>query len=381
MAQIFISYRREGRKRRESERARFFLLVLAVSLSLTACSQQREPVSGEAAPAQTEAPMVPTATECDMSEPRCSVTFEGDGDSPAVTVQGRCIAGWCIPTGSGCIHDVECLDDNPCTRDRCVTGGCVAEPIEGSCETTEVTAGVCERGICEEPPGGPCEQPADCPSPRNLCVQSTCTAQGTCSRTAEADDTTCRTLAGAPGACGEGHCQIQRAVALERDADCARRRGRVYPRRGCGKGTKYLLDDETLTKERQKISRRIEREVRYDIFASLVELPDGGYNIVTTNLRSRKEVRGLMDPSFVAFTIAQVTGASSWRSRNLLIWLDAGTEGWIIPTGGSRKAMAKGKRAAGVLGQYGVVNVQAYRKWLEATFRPLEPATPQSGEP
>jgi hypothetical protein len=51
----------------------------------------------------------------------------------------------------------------------------------------------------------------------------------------------------------------------------------------------------------------------------------------------------------------------------LQIWLRSYQEGWAAPTKGSREAVAQG-RANSALGAYGVVEVRAFRKWLETQF-------------
>ena len=61
---------------------------------------------------------------------------------------------------------------------------------------------------------------------------------------------------------------------------------------------------------------------------------------------------------------------TAWRSRHLNIWIDGQREGWTLPTSGSREAMRRGE-AASSLGWMGVVDVSAYRRWLEREFHPL----------
>jgi hypothetical protein len=115
--------------------------------------------------------------------------------------------------------------------------------------------------------------------------------------------------------------------------------------------------------------------MRYDVFVSLIALPNGGYNIITTNLRSRDKVQGLIDPSFVAFTMAGYTKGTGWRSRELQVWIRPYEEGWAIPTSGSRVAIEKGRQDS-LLGSLGVVDVKKYRSWLQKNFYKL--ATPSA---
>jgi hypothetical protein len=134
-----------------------------------------------------------------------------------------------------------------------------------------------------------------------------------------------------------------------------------------------ILSEDKLGKATEKLRKEIAKIVRYDVLVGLVLLPDGGY-IITTNLRTRNDVRGLVDPSFIAFTGASHTSSTHWKSRMFQIWLSPFSEGWVIPTAGTRKAQQKGKDASR-LGWLGVVEVKTYRTWLEKTFRPLPRTT------
>jgi hypothetical protein len=122
---------------------------------------------------------------------------------------------------------------------------------------------------------------------------------------------------------------------------------------------------------REAIAKLIAEDLRYDVHVGLIAVAHGGYNISLTNRRKRDDVRGLVDPSFIAFSLAGYTTRTNWRSRNIQIWLDPYREGWTLPTSGSRRAVRKGKEAS-ELGFLGVVDIPAYRKWLEKAFRRLE---------
>lgn len=148
------------------------------------------------------------------------------------------------------------------------------------------------------------------------------------------------------------------------------RQGPGYIQR-CGSDVKFWLEPEDIAKAEAALERGLSDAVRYDIKVALVALPRGGYNIVLFNRRTREELRGLCDPSFVAFHVAQFTSTSNWKSEGLQIWLRPYVEGWATPTKGSRQAVAEGQ-ANSVLGAYGVVEVGAFRKWLEGEFYAME---------
>jgi hypothetical protein len=132
----------------------------------------------------------------------------------------------------------------------------------------------------------------------------------------------------------------------------------------------FTLEPDEIKKIEEKLEEDLARELRYDMKVALVPLPDGGYNILTFNRRPRTDVRGLCDPSFVAFNIASFTAGSHWKSRGLQIWIKPYEEGWYLSTAGSREAMRQG-RAHSPLGWLGVVAVPAFRRWLEKSFKPL----------
>jgi hypothetical protein len=84
-----------------------------------------------------------------------------------------------------------------------------------------------------------------------------------------------------------------------------------------------------------------------------------------------------VDPSFVAFEIGGFTQSSSWRSRLLQVWLTPYEDGWQISTEGGRHALRRG-RAASMLGFLGVVNIQAFRRWLQEAFEHIERPPPRA---
>lgn len=285
---------------------------------------------------------------------------------------GRCVRGWCVPVGPGCTHPVDCDDANPCTMSTCQAGRCVSAPIDGRACTLEVPKkepidGACLLGSCEATAPPSCVSDADCPVSTNACSTVSCSDSGRCTRSHLVNGSPCKTSADGPGRCTFGQCILDQRQALAGRETCKkiRRYGRLFTK--CSRGLKYRLPADKLGAESEKLREEISKVVRYDVLAGLVALPDGGYNIVATNLRTRDDVRGLVDPSFVAFTTASFTSSTSWKSRLLQIWLSPYSEGWMIPTKGTRLAQRKGRQASG-LGWLGVVDVRAYRTWLERTF-------------
>jgi hypothetical protein len=288
-------------------------------------------------------------------------------------VEGRCMRGGrCAPLGPGCIHDIDCFDGNPCTETSCVEGECKAEPIKDkSCKLTEDKSGECRLGRCEKTFGQSCINDGDCKEPKNTCVKAVCSEKGECTLKNKEKGTECQTISDAPGTCKEGRCRMDRELAAKRrNIDCRTRRllGRTYRR--CDKSLEFLLETDQLEKARNDIRDRILEKMRYDMLVGLIELPDGGYNILTFNRRSMDKVRGLVDPSLVSFTMAGYTFGTGWRSRQLQIWTKPYDKGWQLPTSGARIAMSRG-RDHSQLGYLGVVNVEAYREWLEKNFKKL----------
>lgn len=153
-----------------------------------------------------------------------------------------------------------------------------------------------------------------------------------------------------------------------------RRSCRVQPVR-TKDSLKFSLSDEERRDAEKTLEERISDQLRYDMAVRLVGMPTGGYNIVAYNRRTRDEVRGLCDPSFVAFQAAYYTYQTGWKSRALHIWIAPREEGWSIRTEGSRQAKDFGVASSGRLGALlGVVNVKGFRKELEKHFVRLTPS-------
>ena len=289
--------------------------------------------------------------------------------------QGRCVRGRCVSTGPGCTHHSDCDDSEPCTVDLCATGRCHTMTAPEAClvelRGAEPEGGLCEEGVCERTQPEFCTVPGDCRKPRNPCRMVSCSDSGACLVDSHPDGILCETSGDAPGRCVLGRCVVDRSL-LDRTQRCDELKRRTPKPRRCRGGLSYRLPEKKWERERERIRKRISDEVRYDMLVGLVELSTGGYNIITTNLRTRDDVRGLVDPSFVAFSMASFTASTMWKSRTLHVWLEPYTEGWSIPTKGSRTAQRKGMAASG-LGFLGVVQVKAYREWLEKTFRSMAP--------
>lgn len=129
------------------------------------------------------------------------------------------------------------------------------------------------------------------------------------------------------------------------------------------------IPDDLKTIE-ERLARSIAKLYRYDVKLSLVALPDGSFNIVVLNRRPPTEIRGMVDPSFIAWQVADFTAATSWRSRNLHIWTKPYKEGWALSTWASRDAVRRA-RAESALGAFGILDAPTFRAWLEKHFQPL----------
>jgi hypothetical protein len=291
------------------------------------------------------------------------------------SVVGECVQGVCVLGAGRCSRHSDCDDGQVCTVDRCVGGVCDNEPVHDAiaqCLSVDQRPGYCSMGHCEvDATAFRCASEADCPSPTNTCRQHACASER-CSLTDRPDGVDCFTAGGAKGTCLRGGCRVQEDSLAATETNCKRTWVRSWGWvRKCRQVSRQRLSTEEIDAQERRIEAAIEKNVRYDMRAVLVSLPSGGYNIVLHNRRARTDLRGLCDPSFVAFTMAGVTRGSNWKSRNMQVWLRPYEEGWQIPTRGSRSAIDAGRRSS-ELGHLGVVEVSAFRKWLEKEFRPLK---------
>lgn len=337
------------------------LLVAATMVGAVVALVASRRLAPPAAPLASTAAETPTRYECDEREASC----ERFGQ-PGECVRGRCVLG----EGS-CSQDVDCDDDNVCTVDRCDEGRCVQLDGQGICKLASGGAGTCQAGHCEFADAAVCDSDRDCPTSSNACAAQRCQS-GVCMREVATDGASCRSAAGQPGTCEAARCI---STGEQGQTRCKVLYDRWYGAyRRCSAGLRYSLSQEQIRETERKISERLAKSYRYDIKTALIELPDGGYNISLHNRRTSAELSGLCDPSFVAWSVADFTANTNWRSRALHIWLRSYAEGWGISTAGGREAV-RAARARSSLGWAGVVDAPALRQWLEKGFRSL-PAAP-----
>jgi hypothetical protein len=309
------------------------------------------------------------ATEPQACEPPAAVA-ECDQDlCTRFGLEGVCVKGTCVLGGGACTRDLDCDDGNPCTAEVCEEGRCAGGNRAGTCEAADGAAGVCVQGRCEAALPPACLSDEDCGASLDGCAERGC-VESRCVVGALQDGLDCEDASGRWGACAAGRCSVAGDGEPRR---CQRvwRHGDGWSQ-DCRTALLRTLPPEEVTRAEQRIEARLADTLRYDMKASLVALHTGGYNIVLHNKRDRDEVRGLCDPSFVAFELASYTAATRWRSQDLHIWLSPYEEGWALPTSGSRVAVARGK-ASSPLGVFGVVEIKPFRTWLEKSFRPLKP--------
>ena len=315
-------------------------------------------------PAAPDGASPPRTTECDTHGQACT----------RYGIAGTCIDQRCVLPSGSCNYDIDCDDGNACTDTRCDKGTCASYLTQGSCHLGD-GAGVCISGECVAAPPSQCATSADCGAPNDgQCWAWVCTA-GACVNTSNVDGGACRAPSGREGTCHTGLCSVDLTGDGRNSTVCRTLYdpwwGLTY--RDCDPGLKYRLSGDALTDAAHTIEKDIAKTLHYDVAVRLVPIADGGYNIVVHNLNDRHTVKGLIDPSFVAFSIANATARSSWRSRQAQIWVTPYSEGWSIPTSGSRAAIRKGRAASG-LGLFGVVDIDAYRGYLEKAFASLPAA-------
>jgi hypothetical protein len=266
-----------------------------------------------------------------------------------------------------CSQDVDCEDDNVCTKERCVEGKCKEETVAGSCKLAQGGVGTCADGLCEPSGQFTCLAEKDCPARSNDCGVFTC-QNGVCVRAAKADAEACQTKSGRPGRCLAGTCTVSAAEPAQRCRVLYNAYFGYFRR--CTSGLAFSLSPEKLAETEHALEKQLLNSYRYDYKVALVELPGGGYNIIAYNRRTSRELAGLSDPSFIAWQVADFTQNTNWKSRNLEIWLKPYSEGWGLATEGSRDAVRHGREHS-QLGWLGVLDAPSFRQWLERTFRPL----------
>jgi len=334
-------------------------------LLYVACGDDPTAVPAPTATATTPqvAPAQPTASPTESAD-ECS----GSDGCTRWGRSGTCLGGRCIVRGF-CAYDQDCNDGNDCTTEACNRGVCTLELKGGPCTLGGSATGVCAGDACLPAPPARCTADVDCADSAGPCWAGTC-VEGHCQLTGGPDEAECELASGLPGVCRVGSC-VTAAPSEERVVTCRTINSRFGPYQDCSaRGPRYQISAEGMVREATRIEDKIRDGVLYEVLVSLVPLSDGGYNILVFNRRPRDEVQGLVDPSFVAFEVGGYTSNSAWKSRELQIWLTPYAEGWQISTSGGRRALRRGRAASG-LGFLGVVNIKAFRTWLQRAFRPM----------
>ena len=315
----------------------------------------------------------------------------GPGKAPAVAVtadrecrdtgrvcgrfgqRGECVLGRCVLGGGLCSQDIDCDDGNSCTFDRCELGKCAQVMSASACTLEKGGGGQCLDGFCEARYASiQCFSIGDCPAAVNNCREATCD-NGHCAVRNRKDTESCEFSSGRKGSCASGRClpPTLEAVNAQRCQTVFDDNIGYYER--CSRSLSFSLSPDEIKTEEDKLSTRIAKDYRYDLKVTLVELPDGGYNIVAHNRKGAGEFQGLCDPSFIAWAVADFSQSTNWKSRNLHVWLKSYSDGWGLPTARSREAVRHARANSG-LGWLGVLNAPAFRAWLEKEFSPLKPA-------
>jgi len=307
-------------------------------------------------------------------------------------VSASCVQGVCVTDGPGCIYDSDCFDSNPCVVHTCEEGMCkpYSNSSGSSCEDPETGLnGICAGTTCvvlketlEENIKNVCDTEAEdfneeeCVFSSNSCMKFS-TKENTFRQLP--NGTECENDLGAPGQCQSGYCRYDDDIEIKTEVRCGYknyydRLGRVYREKKCRskKKVQFKISKEKLSKAAKKLKRSIMKNLRYDVHVGIVHSHSGGYNIVITNTNKKDKVRGMIDPSLIAWEIASFTKKTNWRSANLQVWTRPRHDGWHMSTSGSRRAIKKGQAAMGWLGAYGVVNLRTFRIWLEKNFRYIE---------
>ena len=308
-------------------------------------------------------------------------------------VAASCVQGVCVTDGPGCIYDSDCFDSNPCVVHTCEDGMCkpYSNSSESSCEDPETGLnGICAGTTCvvlkktlEENIKNVCDTEAEgfneeeCVFSSNSCMKFVMKENAFKHLP---NGTECENNLGAPGQCRSGYCRYDDNIEIKSEVMCGYKnyydnRGRViYRERKCRnkKKMQFKINNKKLSKAAKKLKKSIMKNLRYDVHVGIVHSHSGGYNIVITNTNKKNKVRGMIDPSLIAWEIASFTKKTNWRSANLQVWTRPRHDGWHMSTSGSRRAVRKGQAGAGWLGMYGVVNVRTFRVWLEKNFRYIE---------
>ncbi|MBK8170525.1 MAG: hypothetical protein IPK60_09285 [Sandaracinaceae bacterium] len=292
---------------------------------------------------------------------------------------GVCLSGRCVLDSGVCSFNTDCDDSNACTHDTCAEGRCLNAAqvaADFTCTLADNSQGVCTASRCVRPMPPSCAVDRDCPDGRGVCSVWSC-VESRCVMQAAAEGAECELASTMDGTCHAGAC-VQPPEGDGRDPRHCRVVQSWYgPYQSCIRGTRFTLTAAELLEEAKHIEAAIHTELLYDVRVALVPISDGGYNVLVFNRQDRSAVQGLVDPSFVAFTIAGYTERSTWKSRTLQIWVRPYEEGWAISTSGGRQAVREGRRRS-ALGAFGVVDIRALREWLQRHFRRIDPPAPEA---
>jgi hypothetical protein len=308
-------------------------------------------------------------------------------------IGASCVQGVCVTDGPGCIYDSDCFDNNPCIVHTCEEGICkpYSDLNESECiEPESGLKGICAGTTCvvtkntfEENVKNLCNtedenfNEEECVFSNNSCMKYDIKGS---KYVQLPNGTDCENNLGAPGKCQTGYCRYDDDIEIKTEVKCGYKNyynayGQiVYREKRCRnkKGMQFKISNEELKKASSKLKKSIMKNLRYDVHVGIVHSHSGGYNIIITNTNRKDKVRGMIDPSLVAWEIAEFTRKTNWRSANLQVWTRPRHDGWHMSTSGSRKAVRKGQAGAGWLGMYGVVNVRTFRVWLEKNFKYIE---------
>ena len=163
-----------------------------------------------------------TEDKCDAKSGACvflpnAVTCD---DGNALTLGDTCSAGQCVGSpGCGCTVDAECDDKNPCTKDVCTSGCCVAAALSAGVTCTDGNSctqdDVCDGGSCISGAKLACDD-------GNVCTDDACLPGIGCSHTpnlAKCDDGVACSSA---DVCKAGTCtSTLSACSCTTDANCA----------------------------------------------------------------------------------------------------------------------------------------------------------------
>ena len=308
-------------------------------------------------------------------------------------VTASCIQGVCVTDGPGCLYDSDCFDSNPCVVHTCEEGMCkpYSEHNQSECIDPETgLGGICAGTTCvvlretfAENIDSVCDVKSEsfsadeCVFSSNDCMKFVFKKN---SFEHLPNGTSCENILGAPGTCQSGYCKYDDRIESKPDIRCSYQNyyddwgNIIHRQKNCRnkKKIKFKISDEKIRSAASKIKTSIMKNLRYDVHVGIVQSYNGGYNIIITNTHKKDKVRGMIDPSLIAWNIATFTKRTNWRSANLQVWIRPRHDGWHMTTSGSRKAVKKGQEGAGWLGRYGVINVKQFRIWLEKNFKYIE---------